>query len=305
MRIAFLGLGKMGSAIARHLLKSGHEVTVWNRTPVRADPFKALGAQVAGSPSEAVAGAEVAFTMVMDDAALEAVIFDAGADTATDAGADTGAIKAMPPGSIHVSLSTISVKLSERLTDAHRAAGSHFAAAPVFGRPNVAEDGRLWTVTAGEQQVIAKIRPLLDTFSRGVTVVSEKPSSAHALKLGGNFLITAMIASLSEGLVYAEALGIEPRIYLETINSALFQSPFYQSYGKIMLDPPEHPGGTIAIGEKDIRLFREAAESAEVATPLADTFEEHLRRAIEAGMKDQDWAAGYYRLAQSMTRAAS
>ena len=293
MKIAFLGLGKMGRAVARHLLNAGHQLTVWNRTPQNAEQLKILGANAAETPSEAVAQAEIVFTMVMDDAALEAIVFD------------SGLLKAMQPQSVHVSLSTISVKLSNRLTDAHLAADTHFAAAPVFGRPNVAEDGRLWTVTAGEVQVVEKIRPLLETFSRGVTVVSEKPSAAHALKLGGNFLITAMIASLTEGLVYAEALGIEPRVYLETINNALFQSPFYQAYGKIMLDPPEHPGGTIALGEKDIRLFREAAKSADVKTELADLFEANFQKAIEAGMKDEDWAAGYYRLAQSMTHSVA
>src|SRR5580704_5692539 len=289
MRIAFLGLGKMGRAVARHLLNAGHELTVWDRTSQNVEQLKTLGAKAAETPSDAVAQSEVVFTMVIDDATLEAIVFDAAL------------IKAMQPQSIHASLSTISVNFSNRLTDAHRAAGTHFAAAPVFGRPNVAEDGRLWTVTAGEVQVVEKIRPLLETFSRGITVVSEKPSAAHALKLGGNFLITAMIASLSEGLVYAEALGVEPRVYLETINSALFQSPFYQAYGKIMLDPPEHPGGTIALGEKDLRLFREAATSSDVKTELADLFETNFQKAIEAGMTDEDWAAGYYRLAQSMT----
>lgn len=293
MQIAFLGLGKMGRAVAGHLLNAGHELTVWNRTPQNAEALKTLGAKTAETPSEAAAQSEVVFTMVMDDAALEAIAFDAGL------------LKAMQPQSVHVSLSTISVNLSNRLTEAHRAAGTHFAAAPVFGRPNVAEDGRLWTITAGEVQVVEKIRPLLETFSRGVTVVSEKPSAAHALKLGGNFLITAMIASLSEGLVYSEALGVEPRVSLETINSALFQSPFYQAYGKIMLDPPEHPGGTIALGEKDMRLFREAAKSADVKTELADLFEANFQKAIEAGMKDEDWAAGYYRLAQSMTHSVA
>src|ERR1700759_327281 len=176
MQIAFLGLGRMGSAIARHLLTAGHNLTVWNRTASHAEPLKEHGASVAGSVAEAVAHAEVAFTMVMDDAALESVIFE------------SSAIKAMRPNSVHVSLSTISVALSNSLTDAHRAVGPPFAPAPVFGRPNVAEEARLWTVTAGEPQVIEKIRPLLDSFSRGVTVASEKPSAAHALKLGGNFL---------------------------------------------------------------------------------------------------------------------
>ncbi|MBV8631401.1 MAG: NAD(P)-dependent oxidoreductase [Silvibacterium sp.] len=292
MQIAFLGLGKMGSAIARHLLSAGHKVTVWNRTAVRATPLKAHGASLAGSPADAVAHADVVFTMVMDDAALESVILE------------SGAITAMQPDSIHVSLSTISVAFSNRLTDAHRAAGTYFAAAPVFGRPNVAEEGRLWTVTAGDPQVIDKILPLLDSFSRGVTVVSDRPSAAHALKLGGNFLITAMIASVSESLVFAEALGIEPSLFFETVNSALFRSPFYEAYGKIMLHPPEHAGGTIALGEKDIRLFREAASAAGVKTELAGIFEANLQRAIEAAMRDQDWAGGYYRFVRAMSRSA-
>ena len=293
MQVAFLGLGKMGTAIVRHLVKAGHSLTVWNRTASHAEPLKALGAAVAGSPSEAVAHADVVSTMVIDDPALESLIFD------------SGVIKAMRPESIHISLSTISVSLSDRLTEAHRAAGTHFAAAPVFGRPNVAEEGRLWVVTAGEPAVIEKIRPLLESFSRGVTVVSTKPSAAHALKIGGNFLITAMIASVSESLVFAEALGIEPALFLETINNALFRSPFYEAYGKIMLNPPEVPGGTIALGEKDLRLFREAAASAGIKTQLADIFETNLQKAIEAGMKDRDWAGGYYQLVQGMSGVTS
>jgi 3-hydroxyisobutyrate dehydrogenase-like beta-hydroxyacid dehydrogenase len=160
-------------------------------------------------------------------------------------------------------------------------------------------------VTAGDPQVIQRIRPLLESFSRGVTVVSDKPSAAHALKLGGNFLITAMIASVSESLVFAEALGIEPALFFDTVNNALFRSPFYEAYGEIMLHPPEHPGGTIALGEKDIRLFREAASTSGVKTELADLFEANLQRAIEAGMKDQDWAGGYYKLAQGLSGLTS
>jgi 3-hydroxyisobutyrate dehydrogenase-like beta-hydroxyacid dehydrogenase len=229
--------------------------------------------------------------MVMDDAALEAVLF--GSKT----------IEAMPGESVHVSLSTISVGLSERLTQAHRAAGQHFVAAPVFGRPNVAEEARLWTAVAGAPVLVERVRPLLESFSRGITVVSENPSSAHALKLGGNFLITAMIAALSESMVYAEASGIAPEIFLGTINSALFRSPFYEAYGKIMLDPPAQPGGTIALGAKDMRLFREASASAGVQTPLGDLFAATLQRAVEDGMKDEDWAAGYYHLAQRISLA--
>ncbi len=292
MRIAFLGLGKMGSPMAAHLLKAGHELMVWNRTRAHADPLANLGAKVAETPAAAVADAEVVMTMVFDDVALEEVLFKGGA------------LKGMMPGAVHVSLSTISVALSDRLTVMHKAEKLTFVAAPVFGRPNVAEDGKLYTVVAGEAKAVEEVRPLLETFSRSVAVVAEKPSAAHAVKLGGNFLITAMIASVSESLVYAEALGVKPELFFETVNAALFRSPFYEAYGKIMLHPPKDAGGSIALGEKDLRLFREAAQSVKVKTPLAEGYEKNFKRAIEAGMQDEDWAAGYYKLAQDANRAA-
>ena len=284
MKIAFLGLGKMGRVIARLLVDRGEEVTVWNRTPAHAEALTSAGARAAQSPGKAAAGAEVVFTMVMDDPAVEAVLYSGRV------------MENMSPGAIHVSLSTLSVAMSRRLTAEHTARGQRFVAAPVFGRPHVAEQGRLWTAVGGAPDAVEKVRPLLEYFCRGVTVVSEHPWSAHALKLGGNFLITAMIASLTESLIYAEAMEIDPGVFLQTVNSALFQSPFYEMYGKIMLHPPENPGGTIALGEKDMRLFREAAHSAEVRTPLGDLFMATFHRALEAGMKDQDWASGYYQL---------
>jgi 3-hydroxyisobutyrate dehydrogenase-like beta-hydroxyacid dehydrogenase len=291
MQIAFLGLGKMGFPIAGHLIQPGHELSVWNRTRSRAEPLRKLGARIADSAAQAVHGTDVAFTTMFDDAALEEVLFSGGV------------LGALGAGSVHVSLSTISVALSDRLTEVHRERGQSFVAAPVFGRPNVAEQGKLATAVAGEPDAVAKVRPLLETFSRQVTVISEKPSAAHAMKLGGNFLITAMIASLSESLVYGEALGIAPKVFLETANTALFRSPFYESYGNLMLSQPEHAGGTIELGAKDLRLFREAAKGAQVKTPLADEFKVHLDRAMEAGMKDEDWAGGYYRLVRDVTSA--
>ena len=293
MRIAFLGLGIMGSHVAEHLMAAGHELTVWSRTRSHAEPLGKKGARVADSAAEAVRDAEVIFTMVFDDQALEEVLYSGNV------------LKSMTPGAIHVSLSTLSVALSDRLTLAHRAARLKFVAAPVFGRPEIAKEGRLFTAVAGEPDAVNQVRPLLESFSRSVTMISEKPSAAHALKIGGNFLITAMIASLSESLIYAEGLGIEPKVFLETVNSALFRSPFYEAYGKVMLNPPEKAGATIALGEKDMRLFREAAKETHLSTPLADIFESYLEQAIREGMKDEDWAEGYFHLARGVMMAAA
>jgi len=287
MKITFLGLGKMGTPMARLLLQGGEDLTVWNRTASRAKELVADGAKVAGTPAEAVAGADILFTMLMDDAAVEEVLFH------------EGVVEALPTGAIHVSMSTLSVAFSKRLTEEHARRGQHFVAAPVFGRPHIAEAGKLWIAVGGAPEPVERVRPLLEKCSRGITVVGEHPWSAHGLKLGGNFLITAMIASLSEAFVYAEAMGVEPGTFLETVNQALFQSPFYAMYGKIMLTPPATPGATMAVGEKDMRLFREAAHAEQVKTPLADLFEQNFRRAFEVGMKDADWAAGYLQLQRS------
>ena len=287
MKIGFLGLGKMGAPMARRLLDAGHELAVWNRTEGRTEPLIREGAIAAATPAEAELGADAVITMLFDDAANEEVIFGAN-----------GLMDALSPGALHLSCSTISVALSERLTEEHARRGQSFLAAPVFGRPNIAEEGRLWIVVAGAGAAVAKARPLLEPLARGVSVIGPEPRQAHALKLGGNFLISAMIHSLSESFVYAEGQGIAPEIFLETVNSALFQSPFYAAYGNVMLHPPEQPGATIQLGTKDLRLLREAAASRHTRLSLADNLAEVFAQAKEAGLSGEDWAVGQYRMAQ-------
>ena len=307
MKIAFLGLGKMGLPMARRLLEAGHELTVWNRSPERAEALVAAGATLAGSPAEAAQTANAVLTSLFDDAANEEVLFGTRGDSSAG-GASTdrtsaglraaGVLDALRPGALHISLSTISVALSERLTAEHARRGQPFVAAPVFGRPNVAEEGRLWIVAAGAESAIAAARPLLEPLARGISVVGAEPRQAHALKLGGNFLISAMIHSLGESFVYASAQGIDPEVFLETVNSALFQSPFYAAYGKVMLHPPLEPGATMALGEKDLRLLREAAAGRNTSLSLADNLAEVFAQARQAGLGGEDWAVGQYRMAQ-------
>ena len=291
MQIAFLGLGQMGAAVAGHLVRTGYEVTVWNRTAAAARPLIERGAKSAPSPTAAVEGAQIVFTMVHDDEALTSVLFDGGA------------IEAIAAGATHVCLSTISVALSQRLAAEHARRGQRYVGSPVFGRPDIAAQGKLWLAVAGAEEVLAEVLPVLNVFSRGVTVIGTEPSAAHAVKLGGNFLITAMIASLSEAITYAEAQGIDPALFLETVNSALFQSPFYAAYGKVMLHPPEKVAATVELGIKDTRLFREAARTAGTPTPLANGFHQNLADAAEAGHSEADWAAGYLDQVRRRNRA--
>lgn len=291
MKIGFLGLGKMGTAMALRLLAAGHELVVWNRTEGRTEPLIREGAIAAATPAEAELGADAVITMLFDDAAHEEVLFGAN-----------GLVDALSPGALHISCSTISVALSERLTREHASRGQQFVAAPVFGRPNIAAEGRLWIVVAGADDAVAKARPVLEAMSRGISVVGKEPRQAHAVKLGGNFLISAMIHSLGESFVYAAGQGIEPEMFFETVNSALFQSPFYAAYAKLMLHPPEHAGGTIDLGAKDLSMFRAAAASGQTQSSLADTMAGIFAEAKKIGMGNEDWAVGQYKMAQRRGR---
>jgi 3-hydroxyisobutyrate dehydrogenase-like beta-hydroxyacid dehydrogenase len=277
----------MGAAIARRLHGAGHQVTVWNRTPQKLEVLAQEGLRTTTSLADAVKDVAIVFTMLTDDAAVEQVVLREG-----------GLIDLIAQGSIHVSLSTLSIPMSQRLTEEHLKRKQTFVAAPVFGRPPVAEAGKLWIAIAGAAEAVNQVKPLLESASRGITVVATEPYKAHALKLGGNFLITAMIQSLSEAFVYASSQDIDTALFLETVNNALFQSPFYSSYGQVMLNPPEHAGATVAIGVKDTRLLREAAEAKGVRLRLADYLAQQLHSAVEAGMKDEDWAVAQYRMAQ-------
>jgi 3-hydroxyisobutyrate dehydrogenase-like beta-hydroxyacid dehydrogenase len=292
LRIGFLGMGKMGTPMALRLIGAGHELSVWNRTEGRTKPLLREGAIAAGTPAEAELGADAVFTMLFDDYANEAALFG-----------DNGLMDALSPGALHISCSTISVALSKRLSEEHARRGIDFVAAPVFGRPNVAADGKLWIVAAGEEKAVERARPLLEPLSRGISVAGTDPWQAHALKLGGNFLISAMINALSEGFVYADSQGIDPAVFLDAVNSALFQSPFYAAYGKVMLNPPKDAGASVDLGAKDTRLLREAAAAQNTRLPLADTLAKNFASIQQAGLGDEDWAVGQYRMAQRRSKA--
>lgn len=297
MRIGFLGLGKMGVPVAKRLLAARHELVVWNRTHERTAVLTKEGAQAAATPAEVARDSDVVMTMLFDDAAHQEVLFGPR-DLPVN-----GLLGALRPGALHISLSTISVALSERLTEEHQRRGQAYVAAPVFGRPNVAAEGRLWIVAAGADDAVARARPLFEPLSRGVTVVGKEPRQAHALKLAGNFLISAMIHSLGESFVFAESQGIEPGVFLEAVNSALFQSPFYAAYGNVMLHPPETPGATMELGAKDLKLLRDAAQSRGTRLSLADDMAVVFDKARAEGLGEQDWAVVQYRMARERGRS--
>jgi 3-hydroxyisobutyrate dehydrogenase-like beta-hydroxyacid dehydrogenase len=296
LRIGFLGLGKMGMPMANRLLAARYELTVWNRSHQKAEELRQKGAHVAATPADVARASDIVMTILFDDAAYEEVLFGPKGMPVN------GLMGTLRPGALHISFSTISVALSERLTEEHGRRGQEYVAAPVFGRPNVAEEGRLWIAVAGADDAVARARPLLEPLARGISVIGKEPRQAHALKLGGNFLISAMIHSLSESFVFAASQGIDPETFLETVNNGLFQSPFYAAYGKVMLHPPEKPGATMDLGAKDLRMLREAAAGKGVRLTLADELADLFDQGRKQGLGNEDWAVGQYRMAKQRAK---
>jgi len=278
MKIGFVGLGNMGSGIARNLIKAGHEVHAYNRTRTRAQDLSREGALVA-TVSEAAATGTV-FTMLADDQALEQCVFG-----------DDGILASLPRVGLHVSLSTISVALSRRLAEEHSKHGQQYVAAPVFGRPQAAESAQLVVVAAGPAQGIEKVRPLLEAIGRKLFVLGTDAPQANVLKLAGNFLIASMLEALSEAFALARKSGIDPLKYLEILNT-LYQSPVYETYGRIIAEERfEPPGFKMLLGLKDVRLVLAAGETAAVPMPLASLVRDHMISGIARGMGEIDWSA--------------
>ena len=281
MKIGFVGLGAMGSGMARNLIKAGHKVTVYNRTRSRADELKTDGATVAETAGQAAAGAEGVFTMLADDHALEEVTFGAGK-----------LLESLPAGSVHLSASTISVQLSRRLTDAHREKRQQYLAAPVFGRPEAAEAAKLFVVAGGPQSQIERCQPLFDAIGQKTFVAGDEPAMANVVKLAGNFLITTMIEGLAESFALARKSKVDPGQMLEILTGSLFPAPIYKNYGAMVAHEKFEPVGfKLRLGAKDNRLVLSAAEEAGVPMPMASLVRDQFLSAMAQGMSEDDWAA--------------
>jgi 3-hydroxyisobutyrate dehydrogenase-like beta-hydroxyacid dehydrogenase len=281
MKVGFIGLGNMGSAMARNLIKAGHMLTVYNRTRSRAEALSPLGAKVVDSPAEAGASVDVLITMLADDRALEEVIFNNG-----------GAIESLRSGAIHVGMSTISVALSRRLAAEHKERKQHYIAAPVFGRPEAAAAAKLFIVAAGPIAEIERCQPLFDAMGQKTFIAAEEAPAANVIKLAGNFLITTVIEGLAEAFALGRKSGVDPQKFLEILTGSLFAAPVYRTYGAmIAADNFEPVGFKLPLGFKDNRLILAAAEEAAVPMPMASLVHDRFVAALAQGWGEADWSA--------------
>jgi len=280
MKVGFIGLGNMGSGMAANLLKAGHELTVYNRTADKARALVDQGARPAKTPAEASKG-DVVFTMLADDGALENALF--GGD---------GVLSSLARGAIHVSASTISVGLSEKLTREHASRGQRFVSAPVFGRPEAARTAKLFVAVAGPEDAVERCRPLFEAIGQKTFPFGDRPSSANLVKLSGNFLIASTIEALSEVMALVAKGGLDRHRYLEFLTSTLFAAPVYKTYGGLVADQKFSPAGFAApLGLKDVRLALAAGEALRVPLPLASLIRDRFLRLLAEGGESLDWSA--------------
>jgi len=280
MKVGWIGLGNMGQAMARNLIKAGHEVVAYNRTRARAEELGREGARVVSSPAE-TATAPIVVTMLADDPALEDVIFGSGK-----------VLETLGRGNTHISMSTISVALSKRLAEVHRKLGQVYVAAPVFGRPEAAAAAKLFIVVAGPKEAVAQCQPLFDALGQRTYAVGEEASAANVIKFSGNFLIASMIESLAEAFALVRKHGIDPQQYLEILTSSFFNAPVFKTYGGLIAQDKYEPVGfRLALGLKDIRLALAAAEAAAVPMPVASLIRDRMLTAMAQGKQDADWAS--------------
>ena len=275
MKIGLVGLGAMGRAMAHNLLKAGHELNVYNSNRSRADELARDGAKVADSPA---ISADVVITMLSDDHAVEGV-FDA-------------LVSALPKGAIHISMSTISVDLSQRMPEANRQKGQHYVAAPVFGRPEAAEAAKLFVVAAGANEAVRRCQPVFDAVGQKTFVMGEHPIFANVVKLTGNFLIACTLECFGEAFALARKYGLDPQQYLDVLTGTLFSAPYQKNYGAIIANQAYEPAGfRLPLGLKDVRLALAAAEAKQVPMPVASILRDQYLTALAQGWENSDWSA--------------
>ena len=278
MKIGFIGLGQMGRGMASRLIDSGYQLVVWNRTRAVADTFGARGAAVADTPAETLA-ADVVITMLADDAAVDAVWIA------------SGLLHKLPAATVHLNMSSVSLRMGQRLDSAHRQRGGQYVSAPVFGRPAFAARGELDIIAAGAPSAIARCEPLFKVLGRRWFNVAAEAPKANAVKVARNFLLATIIDSLGEAFALVEKAGVDPQVFFDIVTRTAMSSPAHKNYGRLMLENPENPSFTLKLGMKDVELALQTADDLDVSLPMAELIRQHHLEAIANGYGERDWAA--------------
>lgn len=282
MKVAFLGLGNMGSGMATNILDAGFELVVWNRTASKTQTFVERGAAASRSVSDAVSDADVVVTCLMDDESILDLVEGEG-----------GLLAHMRPGATHVCVTTISPELADRLLTLHTKHGTEYVSCPVLGRPDAAAGGSLIALTAGTDAGLDAAAPVVEAFTAMVIPLGGQPSHAATLKLCMNYAVISIIELMGEIYVCAEKAGLSLD-QVEGFFKTLFGFPVLHMYVEKLKNRSFDDGGfSMAGGLKDVRLMLAAAENLGTSFDIARIIESKMTEAISNGHQDMDWSAIY------------
>jgi len=282
MKIAFLGLGRMGSAMASRLVEDKTlSLVVWNRSADKAKPLTDLGATAAADPAEAIAGAEIVMTSLLDDASIEALFHEG-----------SPALAAMRLNAIHLGLTTISPDCGNRLQALHAAHGTRYVSGPVLGRPDAAAKGALVQFLAGDASALVEVEAATKAFAVRTVPLPGLAGAANSQKLCVNFFLACLLESMSECYTLGDALGVS-REALAAFFAQSFAHPGLKGYAERMnaRQGDSVDGFAMTAGLKDVRLIREAAAKVNCPVDVADLVAGKMEDAVARGMGGQDWSA--------------
>lgn len=280
MKVTVIGLGNMGSGIAGNVQRAGYELSVWNRTPSKMEPFVHEGALGCRTIQDAVNDADIVITSLMDD---ESILH------ATEG--EGGMISALKPGAIHAGTTTISPDCANRLADIHKTHGSYYVSACVVGRPDAAEAGTLLTLLAGDKEIIEQTAKVCEAFSENIMKLPGKPSQANIMKLSINYTAISIIELMSEVYTFCEKAGLELK-YMSNFYTNILNHPALKMYASKLVDRSFEDGGfAMSGGRKDVGLMLAASESEGVDFAIARIIRDKMDDAIDSGMETMDWSA--------------
>jgi 3-hydroxyisobutyrate dehydrogenase-like beta-hydroxyacid dehydrogenase len=280
MEVGVLGLGGMGTGMAKALLRAGHRVTVWNRSPEKAEPLVALGATRAQTPADAFRG-DAAVSILADDRAVRETLLDQGVLE-----------RAPRAGFVHLSASTISVELAQELEAAHERSGIAFLSTPVLGRPDMAEAAGLAILAAGDPALIEQARPVLDALGQAVLTVGDRPHQANVVKLAVNFTLACALEAMGEAFSLARRWDVDPGKLADVLTGTLFAAPAYKVYAPLIVQEKFEPAGfKLRLGLKDVREALKAGETKAVPLPFASVLRDAFLEALAHGDAEKDWSA--------------
>ncbi len=290
MKVGFIGLGRMGQAMARRLIEAGHDVGVYNRTAERLKAVIDLGGKPVDSIKAAANYGEAVFTMLADDAAVTDVVGKAG-----------GLLASLPKGGIHICAGTHSVACIAALKKLHADAGQILIVTPMLGRPEVVASAQAGMVLGGDKESLDRCRPLFDAIARRTFEAGADPVAAAAIKIANNFVLGCAIEAMGEGFALTRKYDVVPDVFYDVMTDGLFACSAYKIYGKLIADERYLPAGQRAIlGLKDANLALEAGGAVGVPLPSGNVWRDRLVGAVAHGEAEHDWAV----MAKDQARAS-